>query len=198
MAVFLGSGGQVGVPEADLGPALSWTWRLPSTLGVKYYLGMYFCYEIWMGACACVFRQGEVRERSAFTLPPQTWRPSNTRDSGFFSLSHSALLMEIWGMRKAHAHVLSESSGGMLPMESMSGIGNERLVTRTAFHSPPLTRSHSPKWKNENKPSPPDRIRSVCAVCYKEQKLRKCCFQRSVFIDGPAVFEHWIMSFSIK
>lgn len=184
MAVFLGSGGQAGVHKADLGPALSsWTWRLPSTLGAKYCLGMYFWYEIWKGACACAFRQEEVRERSLFTLLPQTWRPSSAKETAAFS--PSLILLCLWMMCGDMRHEKSAHTCFERELRRYAGYGkheqrweclcdlNERLVTRTAFHSPPLTRSHSSKRKtNMNKPNPPDRTWYVRTVCYKEQKTR--------------------------
>lgn len=147
MAVFLGSGGQAGVHEADLGPALSSrTWRLSLTLGVKYCLGMYFWYERWMGACACAFRQGEVRERSLFTLPPQTWRPSSAKETAAFSPPLFLLCLGMMCGDKRHeksTHTCFERE-----LRRYAGYGkheqgweclcdlNERLVTRTVFYSP--------------------------------------------------------------
>lgn len=204
MAVFLGSGGQAGVHEADLGPALSsWTWRLPSTLGVKYCLGMYFWYDIWKGACACAFRQEEVRERSLFTLLPQTWRPSSAKETAAFS--PSLILLCIWMMCGDMRHEKSAHTCFERELWRYAGYGkheqrweclcdlNERLITRTAFHSPHwpdhIHQRGKQIWINQIHRIELD-MYAQCAI--KSRKL-ECCFQRSAFIDGPAVFAHWIM-----
>jgi len=159
---------------------------------------MYFWYEIWMRACACAFRQGEVRERSLFTLPPQTWRPSSAKETVAFS--PPLILLCLGTMCGDMRHEESAHTCFERELRRYAGYGkheqrweclcdlNERLVTGTVFLFTPLTRSSSSKRKTNMN----NRIQRTELDLYTQRAIksrkRECCFQRSAFIDGPAVF----------